>query len=140
MSVSLPGDKLTRLILTLTSTWHPFRKSFTLLEGVTLLGHLEHASSICSWGRHLYDALRSAVNYCLRSCTREVYSQSQVNLMVAEIRNASSPDEAFLIDRFNKRKIAKSIYACKKPCFITVELRQELDFLSYILSNPQLYI
>ena len=60
--------------------------------------------------------------------------------MVAEIRNASSPDEAFLIEKFIKKKISKSIYACKKLCYITVDLRQELDFLRHILSHPRLYI
>ena len=50
MSIALPTDKLLRLVSTLKSTWHTARKSFTLLEDVTLLGHLEHACTVCPWG------------------------------------------------------------------------------------------
>ena len=38
--------KFNQLKNLLTSTWHPHRKSFTLLEGVTLLGYLEHAALV----------------------------------------------------------------------------------------------
>lgn len=40
MTVTLPPDKIHRMTETLSKTWHPSRKSFTLLEGVTLVIHL----------------------------------------------------------------------------------------------------
>ena len=51
--VNLPEKKILRVVTTLTTTWHPHRKSFTLLEGVTLLGNLDHATLVFTWGRHL---------------------------------------------------------------------------------------
>ena len=47
MIVSLPEDKGSCLKNTVYGSWHTSRKSFTLLEGVTLLGHLEHAAQVC---------------------------------------------------------------------------------------------
>ena len=40
MTVSFPEDRLLHLVTTLTTTWYAHMKSFTLLEGVTLLGNL----------------------------------------------------------------------------------------------------
>ena len=38
MVVTLPSEQVLRMTVTLSKTWHSSRKSFTLLEGVTLLG------------------------------------------------------------------------------------------------------
>ena len=46
ISVLLPEAKRVRILDVLTSKWHEHRKSFTFLEGVTLLGNLEHAVSV----------------------------------------------------------------------------------------------
>ena len=61
MTISLPPAKITRLQNLLQKTWHPKRKTFTLLEGTVLLGFLEHAAQICPWGRYLYCCLRHSV-------------------------------------------------------------------------------
>ena len=53
MTVRFTEDKILRLVITLTATWHAPRKYFTLLEGVTLLANLKYATSECHWGSHL---------------------------------------------------------------------------------------
>ena len=68
MIVRLPEKNILRLVTTLNTTWHIYRTSSTLLEGVTLLGNLDHASSVCPWGRFLYCALRSATNASDQAC------------------------------------------------------------------------
>ena len=49
------------------SHWHKKRKSFNLLQGVTLCGSLEFWANISPWARFLYLNLRSAVNKCITS-------------------------------------------------------------------------
>ena len=45
--------------------WHKKRKSFTLLQGVTLCGSIEFWANIAPWIRFIYLNLRSAVNKCI---------------------------------------------------------------------------
>ena len=136
MTVALPEDKFQRMYNTLTTTWHHARKSFTLLEGVTLLGHLEHACTVCPWGRHLFCAIRSAVNHCIRNNMRNINTLSHLSTMASTIRDAKTDDEKVLFDRFVQKKISKSLYGSKKPCFISVELRAEINFITHIVRNP----
>ena len=46
MVVFLPEVKRFRLLEFFSGKWHGHRKSFTLIEGVTLLGNLEHVASV----------------------------------------------------------------------------------------------
>ena len=139
MMVFLPEVKRLRMLDLLSGTWHVHRKSFTLLEGVTLLGNLEHAASVSPWARHLYCALRSAANHCLRSSMSDMTKFPQLATMAAEVREAKTPEETELFDRFVKAKISKSLYKSKKPCFISKELSLELSFLRHIMAQPTLY-
>ena len=139
MSIALPTDKLLRLVSTLTSTWHTARKSFTLLEGVTLLGHLEHACTVCPWGKYLFCALRSAVNMCLKTRTRHMAKLSDLAVMVSTVRDVKTADEQILFDSFIQKKVSKSLYQSKEPCFISKELSLELSFLRQILEQPSTY-
>ena len=59
--------------------------------------------------------------------------------MVAASRDASSEDEKLLKEKFQQRKIAKTVYDSKLPYIITKELRSELNLLQYILDNPSVY-
>ena len=72
MTVTLPQQKIDRLLALLQSTWHLHRKTFTLMEGTVLLGFLEHAAQICAWGRYLYGTLRHSVNFCLKQAINTV--------------------------------------------------------------------
>ena len=139
MIVTLPPEKLTRMTETLSKTWHTSRKSFTLLEGVTLLGHLEHACTVCPWGRYLYCAIRSAVNHCIRTGMKDISKLSHISKMTSAIRDAKTDDEKILFDNFVQKKVCKSLYSSKKPCFITKELRAELDYMLHIVSRPSTY-
>ena len=67
MTVRLPEEKLLSWVTSINITWHTKMKSFTLLEGVTLLEHLEQAASVCPWDIHFYCALCSVANNCFRS-------------------------------------------------------------------------
>ena len=139
MSIALPTEKLLRLVSTLKTTWHTSRKSFTLLEGVTLLGHLEHACTVCPWGKYLFCALRSAVNICLKTRTRAIAKLSDLSTMVSTVRDAKTADEQLLFDAFIQKKVSKSLYQSKEPCFISKELSLELSFLRQILAQPLKY-
>ena len=132
MTISLPPAKITRLQNLLQKTWHPKRKTFTLLEGTVLLGFLEHAAQICPWGRYLYCCLRYSVNLCLKQVLKSVHNRRDVQAMMAESRDSPSDDERILKEKFHQRKIAKTIYNSKLPYFISKELRSELDLLQHI--------
>lgn len=46
MTVSLPMDNFTNISQLLNTTWHSHRKTSTIMQGVKLLGILEHASLV----------------------------------------------------------------------------------------------
>ena len=139
MMLTLPDDKFQRLNNTLTSTWHASRKSFTILEGLTFLGYLEHSCTVYSWGKFFFCALRSAVNNYLRTRVHHMSKLSDAATMVSTIRDAKSTEEQALFDVFLQKKISKSLYQSKEPCFISNELSIELTFLRHLMSHPKLY-
>ena len=123
MTISLPPAKIERLTTLLKKTWHPHCKTFTLLEGTVLLGFLEHAAQICPWGIYMYSCLRHSVNLCLKQVLTSVNNRKDIQAMVAASRDASSEDEKLLKERFQQRKIAKTVYNFKLSYIITKELR-----------------
>ena len=60
----------------------------------------------------------------------------QLASMAADIREAKTPAESELFDRFVKAKIVKSLYKSKNPCFISKELSLDLSFLRHIMNHP----
>ena len=111
MSISLPTDKLLRLVSTLTFTWHIARKCFTLLEIVTLLRYLEHAYAVYPWRNYLFCALRSAFNIYLKTGTRHTMATlSGLATMVSTGRDAKIADEQLLFHVFIQKKVSKSLY------------------------------
>jgi hypothetical protein len=50
LTVQLPIDKWVALYTSLTKTWAPSRKSFTILEASQLVGTLVNATQCCRWG------------------------------------------------------------------------------------------
>ena len=60
-------DKKRLAMLDELSHCHKKRKSFTLLQGVTLCGIIEFWANISPWVRFLYLNLRASVNKCISS-------------------------------------------------------------------------
>ena len=108
------------------------------MEGVTLLGYLEHAALVALWARHLYSSLRRIVINALHSCTALVHKRAGVQKMIAEVQEAHTTELHDLIKKFHTKKIAKAVYDCKYKFFIIKELRTELCILRYILDNPDI--
>ena len=91
MTARLPDEKLLRLVTTLNTTWYTHITYSKLLEGVTLLENLEHAASVSPWGRHLYYALQSSANHCLRSSMQGMSISPQLIVMAAQVRERLRP-------------------------------------------------
>ena len=70
---------------------------------------------------------------------RHIKKMSQLSTMSSTIRDAKTDDEKILFDNFVQKKVCKSLYASKEPCFISKELRDELDFITHIVRNPTLF-
>ena len=61
---------------------------------------------------------------------------SDLVAMVSTVRDATIADEQILFDAFIQKKVSKSLYQSKEPCFISKELSLELSFLRQILEQP----
>jgi hypothetical protein len=69
MLVSLPADKIKKLIKTL-SHWHSGRCTYTLRDIAELTGGLLHAAQIAPWAKYLFIAIQDSVRASLRLNTK----------------------------------------------------------------------
>ena len=138
MTLSLT-DKRRKNMLDELSHWHKKRKSFTLIQGVTLCGTLEFWASTSPWVRFLYLNLRLAVNRCITFCTKISKNKKLVKDMITELSKSKDTKQFHLRERFVQSKIAKEIFKYKEMVHINKPMRTELKHIKDVLSNPKRY-
>ena len=136
MTLSLT-DKRRKDMLDELSHWHKKRKSFTLLQGVTLCGTLEFWASTSPWVRFLYLNLRSAVNRCITFCTKISKNKKLVKGMITELSKSKNTEQFQIRERYVQSKIAKEIFKCREMVHINKPMRIELKYIKDVLSNPK---
>ena len=77
MNISLTEKKRLAMLDEL-SHWYKKRKSFNLLQGVTLCGWIEFWANISPCVRFLYLNLRSAVNRCITSSLKLTHEKQKI--------------------------------------------------------------
>ena len=117
--------------------WHKGRRSFTLLQGVTLCGILEFWSSTSCWGRFLFLALRAAVTTAFRNASSITKDKRIIKVMISEL--ARTPKPVDLRVRFLQRNIAREIYQCKAKAHVTKNMKIELKIIHEVLLHPLKY-
>ena len=136
MTIGLAEQKRLTMIDELTH-WHQGRRSFTLLQGVTLCGSLEYWSNTSRWGRFLFLSLRDSVTSALHQASAITKDRQFIKVMISEL--VRRPSTADLRARFLHRNIAKEIYKCKALAHINRSMKTELKIINRILMNPTLY-
>ena len=109
MTLSLT-DKRRKNMLDELSHWHKKRKSFALIQGVTLCGTLEFWASTSPWVRFLYLNLQSAVNRCITFCTKISENKKLAKNMIAELSKSKNAEQFRVRERYVQSKIAKVIF------------------------------
>ena len=109
------------------------------MERMVLIGNLEHASQVCCWLQYCYVVLRHLINMLLKRAIIVSLSLPLYHKFKQAIQTSSSTDEKYLIEFFSQKKLAYRMYTSKDTMFITVELCQELSFLTHTLNNPQTF-
>ena len=132
-------DKKRLSMLDELSHWHSKRKSFTLLQGVTLCGSIEFWANISPWVRFLYLNLRSAVNRCITTSLNLTKEKKAIKEMITKLAHSSDLGNLELKERYIQSRITKETYRCKQKTFITKHMRTELKLIHQILSNPTRY-
>ena len=65
--------------------WHRKRKSFTLLQGVTLCGIIEFWANISPWVRFLCLNLRASVNKCISSSLKITKENRMIKNLITSL-------------------------------------------------------
>ena len=125
MSLSLTEQKR-KTMLDELSNWHEKRKSFTLLQGVTLCGTLKFWANTSPWIRFIYLNLRSAVNRSIRFCTDLSRNKNSIKKMITDLSVSKGMDNYDLRERLVQSKIAEETYKSDHKTFITKPMRSEL--------------
>ena len=137
MTVSLPPAKIERITALLNKTWHASRKRFTILEGVQLLGVLEHASMVNLWSRYLVVGIRSTVNKILKRSLQ--IKQKDFDRSIACIRENPNTHHAQLQEKYFTSQHLKALYHDRSKATITKEMHAELACLRHIFEKPDTY-
>ena len=136
MSIGL-SDKRRINMLEELSHWYKKRKSFTLLQGVTLCGILEFWANTSPWIRFIYTHLRSSVNKCLHSSVDITKNRNYIKKLINEVAYKSGIENHERMEKYVHSKIAKETYKCKHKAFIDKPMRADLKALTEILSNTE---
>ena len=138
MTIGLSDSRRSNMLHELAH-WHKKRKSFTLLQGVTLCGILEFWANTSPWIRFIYTHLRSSVNKCLHSCNEINNNKKSVKKLISEVAYKKESENHELMERYVQSKIAKEMYKCKHKAFINKDMKQDLKLLTEILKEPDKY-
>ena len=114
LGVGITEEKRIKMVTELSNWPHKKRKSFTLLNGVTLLGGLEFWATTSPWARFLYISLRVSVNKCLHNNNLITKDSKKVKEMIKEVSSLYSTCKNDIKEKFTQRKICKEIYECKE--------------------------
>ena len=121
------------------SHWHKHRKSFTLLQGVTLCGTLEFWANTSPWIRFIYTHLRSSVNKCLHSSVDITKNKKAIKQLISKVAHSKHTEDHEGMQRYIQSKLAKETYKCKHKAFIDKPMRSDLQLLTEVLKNPDIY-
>jgi hypothetical protein len=141
MTVSIPDDKRRELLDNLRTNWSSAsgKTSFSLLEAASVLGLYTYLCRVCPWGIFLFQNLYNAMSQALSRNAARIWHSLEFQKTV-EMRDQYSrhPTDSSRF-RFFSRKVARAIYDFKSRTFITPAIREEIDFLVHVLSDPIKY-
>lgn len=103
MDAVLPKNKFQRIIIALTSMSYHAIKSFSLLEGVILFGHLKHAYTMSLGLPSFLCATCSAVNHCICIWLHYITKMSQLSIISSNIGDKKTDDKKFCLIFFRKK-------------------------------------
>jgi len=138
MTIGLTDKKRLTMIDELTH-WHNKRRSFTLLQGVTLCGVLEFWANISPWVRFLYLNLSAAVNKCISSSLKITKENRMIKNLITSLALKKDLVNNDLRERFVQSKIGHEMYKCREKTFISNTMRTELKIIHKVLSCPEKY-
>ena len=137
MIVTLPREKKED-ILAILRHWYSERRSFVIKEVSSLLGKLNYAAEVAQWVRFLFCAMRNYLLHLMRKNRQLVMGRASYKQFIIDAGNTSTDKFAILQRKFALSRLAKAIWSSKKKCFINKSLREELNLLIEILTNPKI--
>jgi hypothetical protein len=140
MTVTIPEDKRTSF-LALLRTWGSGsrRSSFTLREAAELLGVFIYLCRVCHWGIFLFQNLHHTMTAALSHNARRLWHSPEFRELLAQRSVFSHHPTDCSRYRFFSRKVSRAIFDCNSKTFLTIAIRQEVDFVIKVLSNPATY-
>jgi hypothetical protein len=140
LCICIPPSKLDALQKLITSTFHVQRKQFTVLEGATLLGNLDHLASHIPWFRHTYLSIRSTFNAAISHLHHAAEQSDDYIHLLGQCDNLSGSHLSHH-HHFMAKWLASKIYTNKKEKFnITRAFQNDLALLRTLTSSQSLWV
>ena len=141
MIVSIPAEKRAKLLKELQDNWGPLssRQSFTVSEAAELLGVLVSLCRVCSWGIFLFLNLYHAMSQILAKNAARIWHSPEFKQLIAtrDIYSRHPTDSSKY--RFFCKKVVRAVYDSKAKTYMTAAIRDEINFLIQVFSNPKVY-
>jgi hypothetical protein len=141
MSATIPDDKCRELLDNLTANWSSAlgKNSFSLPDAASVLGLYTYLCQVCPWGIFLFQNLYNAMSQALSRNAARIWHSPEFQKTV-ELRDQYSrhPTDSSRF-RFFSRKVARAIYDFTSRTFITLAIKEEIDFRGHVLSDPIKY-
>ena len=99
---------------------------------------VDYAAEVAQWVRFLFCAMRNYLLHLMRKNRQLVMGRASYKQFIIDAGNTSTDKFAILQRKFALSRLAKAIWSSKKKCFINKSLREELNLLIEILTNPKI--
>ena len=136
MEVTIPNDKQQKALDLLQSHWGIHRRSFTLRDAASLLGNMLSLCRVCKWGIFLFTILLHEITALLNSNSRRLMQTREFQELTEQAARHPTDSSKY---RFFSSKTAQAIWKHKAVTWIGLGLREELAFVTTVLSNPEIY-
>ena len=136
LTVTIPERKRIVMLELLNKKWGPRRRSFKLKEAAELLGTLMSLCRVCKWGIFLFTNILRSINEMLSKNARRLMNSPEFVQLTQEASLHPTDSSQY---RFFSSRIARQIWNEKALTYINTEIREELNFIQQVFSDPVTY-
>ena len=133
LDVGPPPEFVARTV-SLLSSFHKNRKSFTVQEMSTLVGHLSHIATTSRWLTHLLSHLYISIASSLQ--VNKAHEISTNKAFRDAIKALDTPDTPAHHLSFHQGNIHRTIHKSPKLHFLNTTAKEELLLISQALTSP----
>lgn len=136
LTVGVPDDFLGQMVESLSTTWGPHRKQFTVKEAAELAGRLNHIAITAPWLKYLMGQVYLSLSSALKlNETAAIRTSKSFRLALQSLKNTSHLSLSDPVRTFHQGEVARAVFHQPTKHPINNSLRKELRFILRALQD-----